>query len=138
MNRRALLAALAAPALAGTLGACRGRSHAGRDDPAFDPKAMTPGLTALAERARPGILGVAAQDLTTAQRIAVAGDRPFPMDGVWRAALGAAALAEIETGALAASETLTIEDVDLSPPPGATADAWPEHDRYTVDELLKR
>lgn len=135
MHRRALLAALAAPVLPAVLAACRGRSQA---DPAFDPETLNPKLAALAERARPGVLGVAAQDLTTAQRIATAGDRAFPMDGAWKAALGAAVLSEIEAKALSPSETLAIEDIDLSPPPGAVADAWPAHGRYTVEDLLKR
>ncbi len=138
MHRRALLAALAVPALPAALTACRGRSRTGQDDLAFAPETLNPKLAALAERARPGILGVAAQDLTTAQRIAVAGDLPFPMDGVWKAALGAAVLSEIEAKALSPSETLAIEDVDLSPPPGAVADTWPAHGRYTVEDLLKR
>ena len=137
MNRRALLAALAAPALPAGLAACREPPLAGQDTPTFDREALSHALTALAERARPGDLGVAVQDLTTAQRAEVAGDQLFPLAGIWTAALGAAVLAEVESKALSLRETITIEDVDLSPPPSAVADAWPGRQRWTVEELLK-
>lgn len=138
MHRRALLAALAAPALAAALSACREPPLAGQDAPTFDPKDLTLKLQGLVERARPGSLGVAVQDLTTAQRAAVAGDQPFPLEGAWRAILGAAVLAEAEAKALSLSQVLTIGDVDLSPPPGAVADAWPERTDHTVEDLLRR
>ncbi|MBI1685719.1 serine hydrolase [Caulobacter hibisci] len=138
MHRRALLAALAAPALPGMLSACREPPLAGQDDPTLDAKVLNRQLQALAERARPGVLGVAVQDLTTAQRAAVAGDQSFPMEGAWKAILGAAVLAEAEAKALSLDDVLAVADVDLSPPPSGVADAWPGRDRYTIEELLKR
>lgn len=138
MHRRALLAALAVPALPMGLAACREPPLAGQDDPTFDSQALTHQLTAIAERARPGDLGVAVQDLSTAQRAAVAGEQLFPLAGTWIAALGAAVLAEVEVNALSLRETITVDDVDLSPPPSGVADAWPSRRRWTVEELLKR
>lgn len=138
MHRRALLAALAAPALPAVLSACREPPLAGQDDPTFDRVALTRALVGVAERARPGTLGVAVQDLTTAQQAEVEGARRFPLGGVWRAALGAAVLAEIEDEALSLTESLTIADVDLSPPPSPVADAWPGRRAYTVEDLLRR
>lgn len=138
MNRRALLAALAAPALPAALSACREPPLAGQEDPTFDRDALTQTLVAIAERARPGTMGLALQDLTTAQQAEVEGNRAFPMDGVWKAALGAAVLAEVEAKALSLADEVEIADIDLSPPPSAVADAWPGRTRYTVEELLKR
>ncbi|MEH0197481.1 serine hydrolase [Caulobacter sp. CCNWLY153] len=137
MHRRALLAALAMPALPAALSACREPPLAGQEDPTFDHEAMSLKLTAFAERARPGDLGVAVQDLTTAQRAAVAGEHLFPLAGIWTAALGAAVLAEVDAKALSLRETIMIEDVDLSPPPSGVADAWPSRRRWTVEDLLK-
>lgn len=138
MHRRALLAALAAPVLPAALAACREPPLAGQEDPTFDHEAMSHRLAAIAERARPGDLGVAVQDLTTAQRAAVAGEQLFPLAGIWTAPLGAAVLAEVEAKALSLRETITVEDVDLSPPPSGVADAWPGRRRWTVEELLKQ
>ncbi|MDG2530745.1 serine hydrolase [Caulobacter endophyticus] len=138
MHRRALLAALAVPALPTALAACREPARARREQALFDHQALTLALTAVAERARPGDLGVAVQDLTTAQRAAVAGDHLFPLAGVWTAPLASAVLAEVDAKALSLTDTIEVEDVDLSPPPGGVADAWPGRRRWTVEELLKR
>jgi beta-lactamase class A len=138
MHRRALLAALAVSAVPAALSACREPPLAGQEDPTFDHEAMSHKLTAIAERARPGDLGVAVQDLSTAQRAAVAGEHLFPLAGIWTAALGAAVLAEVEAKALSLRETITVDDVDLSPPPSGVADAWPGRRRWTAEDLLKR
>jgi beta-lactamase class A len=47
-------------------------------------------------------------------------------------------MAEVEAGRLRLDDEVLIEDVDLSPPPSAVADAWPGRKTYTVQPLLER
>ena len=96
MHRRTFLisaAALTTPLLAG----CQPEpSAADRPEPAFDQKNLQAKFQALADRAAPGVLGVGVLDAQTGQTLAFNGDRPFPLQSVFKAALGAAVLAQIE------------------------------------------
>ena len=138
MHRRAFLisaAALITPLVAG----CQPKpSAADRPDPVFDQKALQARFQTLADRAAPGILGVGVLDAQTGQTLAFNGDRRFPLQSVFKAALGAGVLAQVETGKLRLDEMVSIRDIDLSPPFSPIADAWPARTDYTLGELLER
>jgi len=110
----------------------------GQTEPLFDREKLTVQFQEVADRAKPGTLGVAIQDLTTGQIISFNGETRFPLQSAFKAPLGAAVLAEVDAGRLKLDEMLTIRDVDLSPPPSAIADAWPGRTDYAVGELLER
>ena len=137
MLRRAFLVSAPA-AMAAWVGACSEKPMLGQMDPVIDVNALTSQLQTLADRAAPGALGVAVRDAQTGQTVAFNGDRRFPLQGVFMAPLGAAVLAEIDAGKLRLDQTVTIRDIDLSPPFSPIADAWPARTDYTLAELLER
>ena len=104
--------------------------------PVLDVKRLNRDLRALAERARPGALGFGVMNLESGQMWTLNGERRFPMQSVFKAALGAAALAEVDGGRLALSEAIAIDANQLSPPYSPIAEAWPGRTSYTADELL--
>ena len=63
---------------------------------------------------------------------------PAMREAMFKAPLGAAVMAEVEAGRLKLTDTVLIEDVDLSPPHSPIADAWPARKTYTIQELLER
>jgi len=93
-------------------------------------------IGALAARAAPGVLGFGLMNLESGQFWVRLDDRPFPMANVFALPLACAVLAEVEGGRLKLTETLTLSDKTLSPPPSAIADAWPGRTTYTAGELL--
>ena len=106
------------------------------DTPQIDGKRLDREMGAIAERARPGVLGVALMNLESGQFWTFNGDRPFPLGGASAAPAAAAALAEVEAGRLTLDQQVHISGEDLSPPPSRIADAWPGRTDYTVRELL--
>lgn len=129
MRRRTLLAALAATA-------CSPGGGSRKD--ALDTGRLDAEIGDLAAKAAPGILGVGVMDLTGAQFWGLNPDRPFPMQSVFKAPLGAAAMAEVEAGRLDLAQTVTLSDKDLSPPYSPIADAWPGASTYSYGDLLTR
>ena len=93
---------------------------------------------AIAERARPGVVGVAVQELGSGRTWFLNGDRPFPMQSVFKAPLGAAVLQATLDGGLTLQQSVTLTAADLSPSYSAVADAFPERTSYTIEELLVR
>ena len=93
-------------------------------------------IGAIAKAAAPGVLGVGLINLESGQSWSLNGERRFPMQSVFKAPLGAAALAEVDGGRLDLDETLKIGAQDLSPPHSPIADAWPARTDYTLRELL--
>lgn len=133
LHRRQMLAG----GLALTVGACSKPmpltvSHT----PRLDTKRLAEEVPALAQRARPGVLGFGLMNLESGERWALEGDRRFPMQSVFKAPLAAAVLAEVDAGRVRLDEAVKIEDVDLSPRWSPIADAWPGRADYTVQELL--
>jgi beta-lactamase class A len=110
----------------------------GQEDPLFDRQKLTADFQPIADRVAPGRLGVAVEDLGTGQIISFNGEQRFPLQAVFAAPLGAAVMAEVEAKRMRLDDVLLIEDVDLSPPPSAIADAWSGPTTYTVQELLER
>lgn len=132
MSRRALLTAFVALPL---LAACGEKPMLGQEEPAIDPKALQKRMEDIAARAAPATLGVAVIDLGTRQLWAFNGERPFPLGAAARIPILATVMSELEAGHLQPTETITVRDVDLSPPPSAVADAWPGRTTYTIAEL---
>lgn len=91
---------------------------------------------AIADRARPGVLGVGLMNLESGEVWTFNGDRRFPMQSVFKAMLGAAVLGEVDAGRLALDQTITLTENDISTPLSPIADAWPARTDYTVRELL--
>ncbi|HEY8571934.1 class A beta-lactamase [Phenylobacterium sp.] len=119
------------------LGACGdGERLTAATTPALDVERLAKEVPKLAERARPGLLGFGLMNLDSGQHWTLNGDRPFPMQSVFKAPLGAFALAEAEAGRLRPEEVVAIRDVDLAPGHSPIADAWPVRRDYTVRELI--
>jgi len=93
-------------------------------------------VRAIAARAAPGVLGFGLMNLESGEFWVRAGERPFPMQSVFKLPLGAAVLSEIDAGRLTLAEVLTIEPEQLSPDWSPIADAWPARAAYSVEELL--
>ena len=104
--------------------------------PQIDGKRLDREVGAIAERARPGVLGVALMNLESGQFWTFNGDRPFPLGSASAAPVAAAALAEMDAGRLSLDQTVHISGGDLSPPPSRIADAWPVRADYGVGDLL--
>ncbi len=132
MSRRAVLTALLAlPVLA----ACGEKPMLGQQDPKMKPKRLKKRIEAIAARAQPAVLGVAVEDFSTRQLWTFNGERPFPLGAAARVPILAVALAETAAGRLSPEEALAVRDVDLSPPPSAVADAWPDREVWTIADL---
>lgn len=70
-------------------------------------------LNELADRARPGTLGVTVSDLETGRTWRINADRSYPMMSVFKAPLGAAVLSESDQGELSLDRTVVIGREDL-------------------------
>jgi beta-lactamase class A len=104
--------------------------------PPIDMERLNREVGALARRAGTGTLGVGVANLESGQYWTFNGERPFPMQSVFKAPLGAAALSEVEAGRFSLAETFTLTDEQLSPPRSPIADAWPARRDYTAEALL--
>jgi beta-lactamase class A len=96
-------------------------------------------LTKLANRARPGILGVTVVDLETRARTRINADRAYPMMSVFKAPVAAAVLAQIDTGSITLSQEVAIDRRDIVngaavPSIGALFEGERMH--FTVKQLL--
>ncbi|WP_419254766.1 class A beta-lactamase [Caulobacter sp. ErkDOM-YI] len=136
MLRRAFLVSTPA-VMAAWVGACSEKPMLGQLEPVFDVEALTQSLQALADRAAPGMLGVAVRDAQTGQTVTFNGERRFPLQSVFKAPLGAAVLSEVDKGRIRLDEVVTIRDIDLSPPFSPIAEAWPGRTDYTIAQLLE-
>lgn len=95
-------------------------------------------LDALAQRARPGYLGVTVIDLHSGQTWRVGAGRAYPMMSVFKAPLGAALLARVDRGELSLDRSVTITRPDLRQ--GLSAITKHFHGQamhFTVRQLLK-
>jgi beta-lactamase class A len=97
-------------------------------------------LDALAQRARPGTLGVAVLDLRGGVRAAVHADQAFPMMSVFKAPVAAAILAGVDAGRVSLQQEVTVsrdEVVDGSAVPSVGSQFRGEEMRFTVERLLQ-
>lgn len=131
--RIALVLSIASLALA----ACgSGSPQRASETPPLNLAQLTTEVSQIAERARPGVLGVGLMNLESGETWDFNGERRFPMQSVFKAPLGAAVLAEVDAGRLKLDDTITLRDEDLSPPLSPIADAYPGRRDYAVRELL--
>lgn len=136
LHRRKLV--LGAGALA--LGGCGGQASpvTAAHTPSLDMARLNREVGEIAQRVRPGALGVGLMNLDSGEVWTFQGDRRFPMQSVFKAPLAAAALAEADAGRLSLDEVFTLKPTDLSAPWSPINEAWPGRDRYTARELLEQ
>ena len=97
-------------------------------------------LDALAQRARPGTLGVAVLDLQSGATARVNADQAFPMMSVFKAPVAAAVLSSIDEGKLSLQQKVTVNRADVldgSAVPSIGAHFHGEQMTFTVEQLLK-
>jgi beta-lactamase class A len=133
LARRDLLIGAAA---LGVSGCAKTNTMTASRTPVLDVKQLDKEVSLLVERARPGILGFGLMNLESGQHWTLNGERMFPMQSVFKAALGAAALSEVDAGRLSLAEPMSIGAKQLSPPHSPIAEAWPGRTMYTAEELL--
>jgi beta-lactamase class A len=139
MHRRRLLTTALALGLTPALAACEPPvTRPGAKLPVLDAALLDEEIGVIAQRAQPGILEVAVQNIDGGEMWAWNGDKAFPMQSVFKAPLGAAVLAEVDARRLALNEQITLTEHDISPALSPVADAWPGVATYTVEDLLVR
>lgn len=97
-------------------------------------------LDALAQRARPGTLGVAMLDLQSGAEASVNASQAFPMMSVFKAPVAAAVLWRIDEGKLSLQQQVTLTRDDVlggSAVPSIGAHFHGERMTFTVEQLLK-
>jgi len=97
-------------------------------------------LDALAQRARPGTLGVVVLDLRSGVRAAVHADQAFPMMSVFKAPVAAAVLAQVDAGKLALRQEVVIQRQDIVPGsavPSVGSQFSGERMSFTIERLLR-
>jgi beta-lactamase class A len=112
-SRRAILTTILGGGV--VLGGCGSGPAAGRRAAAFDATRLAAGYAVLAERARPGTLGLGVTSLGAPTLWCAVPAVRFPMQSVSKAPLAAAALAEIDAGRLRFNEPIAVEAGDLAP-----------------------
>lgn len=134
LPRRQLLIGAGAMALGG----CGRRTDAVTvsKTPPLDMDRLNRAMQEIAGRLRPGLLGVGLTNLESGEVFTFNGDRPFPLQSVFKAPLAAAVLAEADAGRLSLDERVTLAPMDLSPPWSPVADAWPARRDYSLAELM--
>src|SRR3546814_10417978 len=75
--------------------------------PELDMELLNREVGEAVERAKPGVLGFGLMNLESGQNWTVNGERRFPMQSVFKDALGAAALAEVDAGRLKLDEAIS-------------------------------
>lgn len=97
-------------------------------------------LEILAQRARPGTLGVAVLDLRSGAAAGINTKRAFPMMSVFKAPVAAAVLARVDDGSLSLQQSVTITREQVlagSAVPSIGAHFRGERMNFTLEQLLK-
>ena len=94
-------------------------------------------MPAIAERARPGALGVALMNLESGETFLFNGERRFPMQSVFKLPLAAAVLSEADARRLQLHDRLVLTEQQLSPQHSPIASAWPARSDYELGQLLE-
>ena len=125
-SRRALLTTALASA---TLGAAACGRRMNRHDSAavrgLDFERLAHGFVPLAAHAAPGTLNLGVMTFDTLAVWCADQSRRFPMAGLAKAPVAAAALAEVDAGRLKLNDMIMIRAVDRSPPPSRVNLAFP-------------
>lgn len=134
LPRRAVLAA----APAGLLAACEpAMPLTVSTTPKLKLDLLNREVAAIAKRARPGALGMALMNLESGETFLHLGERPFPMQSVFKLPLAAAVLAEVDARRLVLHEPFVLAEDQLSPQHSPIATAWPARRDYSARELLE-
>jgi beta-lactamase class A len=105
---------------------------------ALDEALLQQRIGALGREASKGTLGVGVLDLRTGERWLHNGNRPFPMQSVYKAPIGVAVLREVDRGRLKLDQEVTIRREDLSVPLSPINREFTGESRtYTVGRLLE-
>ena len=104
----------------------------------LDTARLSAEIERVASGARPGVLGVGVEVLATGQRWFRNGDRPLPMQSVFKAPLVAAVLDAVDHGRLRLDSTVVLTVRDLSPMYSPVRDAFPARKAWTLEELATR
>ena len=105
---------------------------------AQDPR-LQQALAQLADKARPGILGITVLDLGTRAQTRINADRAYPMMSVFKVPVAAAVLAQVDAGRIRLAQEVTIDHrdvVDGAAVPSIGAHFRGDHMHFTVDRLL--
>lgn len=132
LPRRQLVLGAGALALAGCH---RAEPITAAHTPALDMELLNREVRKIAARLKPGRLGVGFMNLDSGQVWTHAGDRPFPMQSVFKAPLASAVLAEVDGGRLSLDQRIALKDMDLSPWSPVAA-AWTPQTAFTARQLL--
>jgi beta-lactamase class A len=135
-TRRAMaMTLLAAASLNGGLtgAGCAGRVNRRSRFGGLDLDRLAAGYVGLADRARPGTLGLGVMTLDTPAVWTADPRGASPLQSVFKAPLAAAALAEVDAGRLTLNEIIRIGPEDLSPPPSRLNRAFPPAAGKTLD-----
>jgi len=105
--------------------------------PAAAADTITPALEQLAERAKPGTLGVLMLDLNTNKGRGVNIDTPLPMQSVFKLPLGIFVLHKLDRGEISLDEKITLTSESLSIAYSPIAEQFEKRKDYTVEQLLR-
>lgn len=119
------------------LAACGRRELTSGNSPRLKLKVLDGGFPDLAQAARPGVFNAAVMNLEGGETWYWNADRPMPLGPCAALPILAGSLSEVDAGRLSLDETITLKDMDLSPPPSAVADAWPGQQAWTAGALIK-
>lgn len=97
---------------------------------------ITPKLEAMAERAKPGTLGLLMLDIATHEARGVNMDKPLPMQSLFKLPLGIVVMDAVDKRRLSLDEKVTLRREQLSVPHSPIAEAFPQRTDYTLGELL--
>ena len=89
------------------------------------PDRLDGGIAAIAARAAPGVFGAAVMLPASGQTWYFGGDQSFPLASDFMLPIAAAALAQIDAGALTLDDRIKITEADLSAPPSGINRRWP-------------
>ncbi|HEX8215813.1 MAG TPA: class A beta-lactamase, partial [Allosphingosinicella sp.] len=105
--------------------------------PAAAADSITPALDRLAERAKPGTLGVLMLDLATNQARGVNIDKPLPMQSLFKLPLGIFVFALADQGKLPLDEKVRLTREQLSVSHSPIAENFADKRDYTIEELVR-
>jgi len=120
-----LTTALASTALGAASCGRRLNRHQSAAVRGLDFERLAQGFAPLAARAAPGTFNLGVMTFDTLAVWCADQSRRFPMAGLVKAPVAAAALAEVDAGRLKLNDMITIRAVDLSPPPSRVNLAFP-------------
>jgi beta-lactamase class A len=113
-------------------------AHAQARRTRLDPARLANAIGRIATAARPGVLGVGVAILGTNEQWFLNGDRPLPMQSVFKAPLGAQVLDAADHGRLRLDSTIVLRREDLSGAFSAVSSLFPRRTTWTVAELVTR